>query len=231
MKGSPMTTPTEPAVRVLLCDDHRILTDALSIMIGLEPGLELVAAAVETGQAAVDRTLEFDPDVVLMDIELIGEMTGLQATSRIRELSPTTSVVIMSGFGRSDSTLIAAIEAGASGFLSKTEAAARILDAIRAAARGESLIEAAELARALRRIAEDRRDRGGIKARTNSLTVREREVLQSLARGETNDDIASALFISPNTVQTHNRNILGKLGVHSKLQAVAVAAQAGVLTM
>lgn len=94
-----------------------------------------------------------------------------------------------------------------------------------------ALIEAAELARTVRRIAEDRRDRGGIKARTSTLTVRDWEVQQSLARGETNDAIASALFISANTVRTQNRNILGKLGVHSKLQAVAVAAQAGVLSM
>jgi DNA-binding NarL/FixJ family response regulator len=214
---------------VLLCDDHRILSDALATLIGLDAGLDLVAPPVQTGQDAVDAVLEHGPEVVLMDVELIGAMTGFQATSRIREMSPTTYVVVMSGVGDPDRALINAIEAGASGFLPKTETASRLLDAVRAAARGESLIDAVTLTRVLRRIAQDRKDRLGIQQRTNRLTSREREILQNLAQGQSNDDIAAALFISTNTVQTHTRNILGKLGVHSKLQAVALAAKAGAL--
>lgn len=214
---------------MLLCDDHRILSDALATLIGLDAGLDLVAPPVQTGQDAVDAVLEHGPEVVLMDVELIGAMTGFQATSRIREMSPTTYVVVMSGVGDPDRALINAIEAGASGFLPKTETASRLLDAVRAAARGESLIDAVTLTRVLRRIAQDRKDRLGIQQRTNRLTSREREILQNLAQGQSNDDIAAALFISTNTVQTHTRNILGKLGVHSKLQAVALAAKAGAL--
>jgi DNA-binding NarL/FixJ family response regulator len=224
-----VSTDPQPQVRVLLCDDHRILSDALATLIGLDAGLDLVAPPVQTGQDAVDAVLEHGPEVVLMDVELIGAMTGFQATSRIREMSPTTYVVVMSGVGDPDRALINAIEAGASGFLPKTETASRLLDAVRAAARGESLIDAVTLTRVLRRIAQDRKDRLGIQQRTNRLTSREREILQNLAQGQSNDDIAAALFISTNTVQTHTRNILGKLGVHSKLQAVALAAKAGAL--
>jgi DNA-binding NarL/FixJ family response regulator len=225
-----MTLSPEPPVRVVLCDDHRVLSDALATLIGMDEGLVLVAAPVQTGQDAIDAVEQYRPDVVLMDVELIGVMDGFEATRHIKEISPQTNVVVMSGVADPDSALIKAIEAGASGFLPKTEAADRMLDGVRAAARGESLIDAATLARVLRRIAQNRKDHRGIRERTSRLTDREREVLQNLARGHSNDDIAAALFISPHTVQTHTRNILGKLDVHSKLQAVALAAQAGLLT-
>lgn len=226
-----MTLPAEPSIRVLLCDDHRVLSDAFAMLIRSEPGLAMVCDPVATGQDAVDAVRDQRPDVVLMDVELLGQMNGFQATSRIRAISPATSVVVISGVIDPDQALINAIEAGASGFLPKTEAAGRILDAIRAAARGESLIDADTLSRILHRLAQGRRDHGGIRERTSRLTDREREVLQNLARGRSNDDVAAALFISTHTVQTHSRNILAKLGVHSKLQAVALAAKAGVLTL
>ncbi|MCW2530175.1 MAG: LuxR family transcriptional regulator [Pseudonocardiales bacterium] len=221
--------PTEKIVRLLVCEDHLILADALAVMIGMDSGLKLVAAPVQTGQRAIDEVVRHRPDVVLMDVELSGEMTGFQACSRIRDLVPSTKVVIMSGTSDVDSAIVDSIEAGASGFLSKVESAATILAATRAAAQGEALIDAMTLARVLHRIAQDRNAQRGARERAGQLTGREREILQYFAQGRSNSDIAARLFISPHTVQSHTRNILAKLGVHSKLQAVAYATKAGAI--
>lgn len=216
-------------IRVLLCDDHRILSDALAMLIDFDPGLELVTDPVDNGLDAVAAALEHRPDVVLMDVELLGAMDGFEATRRIREVSPLTHVVIVSGVADPDTALIRTIEAGGSGFLPKTEAATSMLSAVRAASRGESLVDALTLARVMRRIAQQRSDRGAVRERTSRLTEREREILRYLAEGMSNEQVAAKLFISVHTVQTHTRNILSKLGVHSKLQAVALASKAGVL--
>jgi DNA-binding NarL/FixJ family response regulator len=213
----------------LVCEDHLILSDALAVLIGLDAGLDLVTPPVQTGQQAIDEVVRHRPDVVLMDVELSGEMNGFQACNRIRELVPTTKVVIMSGTSDVDAAIVDSIEAGASGFLSKIESAARMLDAIREAARGEALIDSMTLARVLHRIAQDRHAQRGARERASQLTGREREILQDFARGRSNSEIAARLFISPHTVQTHTRNILAKLGVHSKLQAVAYATKAGAI--
>lgn len=218
-----------PGIRVLLCDDHRILSDALAMLIRMDPGMDLVTDPVDTAELAVAAAVEHSPDVVLMDVELRGPTTGLEATRRIRQLCPSTHVVVMSGSGDPDRLLVGAIEAGASGFLPKTEAASDILGAVRGAACGEALIDATTLARVLRRIATGREARRDVDERVGRLTEREREMLQLLAEGRSNDQIAAQLVISGHTVQTHVRNILSKLVVHSKLEAVALAAKSGVI--
>ncbi len=229
--GAPVEAETagEPAIRVLLCDDHRILSDALAMLIGMDPGMQLVADPVDTAEHAVSVAAEHSPDVVLMDVELRGPVNGLEATRRIRQVCPATNVVVMSGAADPDRLLVEAIEAGASGFLPKTEAASDILGAVRAAARGEPLVDSATLARVLRRIAGGREARRDIDERVGRLTEREREVLRLLGEGKSNDDIATELVISAHTVQTHVRNLLSKLRVHSKLEAVALAAKSGAI--
>ncbi len=219
-----------PHVRLLICDDHRVLTDALATVVGLDDTLELVAPPVHDPQAAVDLCLEHLPDVVLMDIEFKGGMSGIDATRRIKEASPSTNVVIMTAHD-DDRLLVDAVEAGASGFLGKDEAAERLLSAAKAAAEGEVLIDPMTLARILPQVAREREQQRDALALLNDLTEREREILTLLAQGKRNDDIATQLYISPQTVQTHVRNILGKLRVHSKLEAVSFAVKHGVISV
>jgi DNA-binding NarL/FixJ family response regulator len=217
-------------VRLLICDDHRVLTDALATVVGLDEGLELVGAPVHDAQSAIDLCAEQLPDVVLMDIELKGGMSGIEATKRIKETSPATKVIIMTAHD-DDRLLVDAVEAGASGFLSKDEAAQELLSAAKSAAEGEVLIDPMTLARILPQVAREREQQRGALALLNDLTDREQEILSLLAQGMRNDDIAAKLYISPQTVQTHVRNILGKLRVHSKLEAVAFAVKHGTITV
>jgi len=219
-------------VRLLICDDHRVLTDALATVVGLDDELELVAPPVHDPQAAIELCAELLPDVVLMDIEFKGEndTSGIEATRVIKDTSPSTKVVIMTAHD-DDRRLIDAVEAGASGFLGKDEAAEQILSAAKAAAEGEVLIDPATLARLLPQVTKEREAKRDAMLLLGDLTDREREILSLLAQGMRNDDIAAKLYISPQTVQTHVRNILGKLRVHSKLEAVAFAVKNGAITV
>ena len=217
-------------VRLLICDDHKILTDALATVVGLDGTLEMVAPPVHEPESAIEICTEQLPDVVLMDIVFKGGMSGIDATRKIKEVSPSTKVVIMTAHDE-DRLLVEAVEAGASGFLGKDEAAEELLAAAKAAAEGEVLIDPGTLTRLLAQVARERAEQRDAQMLLNDLTDREREILQLLAEGMRNDDIASKLFISPQTVQTHVRNILGKLRVHSKLEAVAFAVKHGAITV
>jgi RNA polymerase sigma factor (sigma-70 family) len=220
---------TKDTVSLLICDDHKVLTDALATVVGLDEGLALVAPPVHTPDEAIAIAEEHLPDVVLMDIVFKGGgMTGIEATRKIKEGSPSTKVVIMTAHDE-DRLLVEAVEAGASGFLSKDEAAEEFLAAAKAAADGEVLIDPATLTRLLAQVAREREQQRDAMALLTDLTEREREILELLASGMRNDEIAQKLYISPQTVQTHVRNILGKLRVHSKLEAVAFAVKHGAI--
>jgi DNA-binding NarL/FixJ family response regulator len=227
-------TDTPPAdaepITLLVCDDHRVLTDALALIVARDPGIDMVNAPVPNAEEAVRIVSETNPAVVLMDVELAGEMNGIEATRRIREISPETNVVVMTGHD-DERLLVEVVEAGASGFISKSEGVAQVLDAVKAAAVGETLIDPIVLSRVLRLVASEREARREAEVVLAQLTAREREILQLLAEGLRNDDIAKRLFISPQTVQTHVRNILAKLHVHSKLEAVAFAVKNGAVTV
>ena len=216
-------------VSLLICDDHKILTDALATVVGLDDELDMVTPPVHTPEEAIGLAEEHLPNVVLMDIVFKGDgMTGIEATRRIKEASPSTKVVIMTAHDE-DRLLVEAVEAGASGFLSKDEAAEEVLAAAKSAADGEVLIDPATLTRLLAQVAREREEKRDALALLNDLTEREREILGLLAEGMRNDEIAAKLYISPQTVQTHVRNILGKLRVHSKLEAVAFAVRHGAI--
>lgn len=213
-------------VSLLICDDHRILTDALAMVVERDPGLALVAPPVQDPEEAIRLCEEHRPDVVLMDVVFKGPVDGIEATRRIKERSPGTKVVIMTAHDE-DRLLVEAVEAGASGFLGKDEAADQVLGAAKAAAEGEVLIDPFTLTRILQQVAREREVRREAQQLLAQLTEREREILQLLAEGLRNDDIAARLFISPQTVQTHIRNALAKLRVHSKLEAVVFAVKHG----
>jgi DNA-binding NarL/FixJ family response regulator len=136
---------TEGPIRLLICDDHRVLTDALVVVVRGDSSLELVAPPVHSPSEAVRLCGELHPDVVLMDISFEEAMSGIDATHQIKEASPGTSVVIMTAY-HDDALLIQAVEAGASAYLSKTEGAEAVLTAARAAAHGEVLFDPRNLA-------------------------------------------------------------------------------------
>jgi DNA-binding NarL/FixJ family response regulator len=215
---------------LVIADDHKILTDALAMVVERDPSLRLVAPPVHTAEEAVEISSRERPDVVLMDIVFKGGIDGIEATRRIKEASPATKVVIMTAHD-DERLLVDAVEAGASGFLGKDEAADEVLAAAKAAADGEVLIDPGTLTRLLHQVAREREARRDAMALFEALTEREREILSLLAAGMRNDDIAQKLYISPQTVQTHVRNLLGKLGVHSKLEAVALAAKHGTIAV
>ena len=214
---------------MLVCEDHPVLADALAMLIDAHPELESAADPVDTGEAAIAAVQKHSPDVVLMNVQLAGPMNGVEATRVIREVAPATRVVIMSGAEETDQLLVDALEAGASGFFPKTHAASTMLSAVRPAATGEILVDAATLARVMREVAARRAGRQELEHRTAKLTTRERQVLQLVAEGKSNDQIAAAFHLSAATVQTHLRNAFVKLGAHSKLEAVTVGVKAGVV--
>jgi DNA-binding NarL/FixJ family response regulator len=217
-----VTQPANHPITLLICDDHKTLTDALSMVVERDPELRLVAPAVQNADVAVELCREHRPDVVLMDIEFKSGISGIEATRRIKEHRPATKVVIMTAHD-DERLLVEAVEAGASGFLGKDEPADEVLSAAKAAAEGEVLIDPTVLARLLHQVSKERQEHREVLARFATLTEREWEILRNVAQGRRNDDIAAGLYISPQTVQTHVRNVLGKLEVHSKLEAVALA--------
>jgi DNA-binding NarL/FixJ family response regulator len=217
-------------VTLAICEDHRMLADALAMVVATDPDLRLVAPPVDNADAAVELCEQHHPDVILMDIQLRGPTTGIDATRRIKKISPDTQVVIVSGLGK-EQMLVEAVEAGACGFLDKTEAVEEAIEAVKAAAAGEALIDPGTLTRLLQKAAEERAASRDSDRLIGQLTPRERELLQLLSQGLRNEDIAGTLHLSVRTVQTHVQNILGKLGVHSRLEAVAFAARAGVVSL
>ena len=214
-------------ITLLIADDHRLLTDSLAMVVEAEDDIDLVADPVDDPATAIDLVRTHHPDVVLMDVGFKGStINGFDATRRIKEANPATNVIIMTA-SDDESALVQGVEAGAAGFLNKTEAVDEVLAAVRGAADGEVLIDPVLLSRALQHVAKDREVRRQADQLLGQLTDRELEVLQLLAKGVRNDGIAEQLFISQQTVQTHVRDILAKLRVHSKLEAVSFAVRHG----
>jgi len=204
--------------RVLLVDDHQLLTGSLSQVLGMEPDIEVIGVA---GSVADARTLSRERiDVVLMDYQL-PDGTGADATRAIKSRWPAARVVMLTALA-DDETVLESIQAGADGYLTKDRALDEVVSAVRAAHAGETLLPRAVIMGIARRVAAAR-DRHADRRQIELLTPRELEVLRALTEGLSTRDICDRLFIAPNTLRTHVQNIMGKLHVHSKLEAVAVA--------
>lgn len=213
----PVTIET---IRVLIIDDHAVFADGLAALLASEPDLD-VAGIAGTVDDAGPLAAATQPDVVLMDYEL-ADGTGVDATARVLAACPTAKVVMLTSF-TDDAVLLAAIEAGVSGFITKHRAGHEVLDAVRAAAAGEALVSPALLARLLPRL------RREPVREASKLTARELEVLELLAEGLSNQAIADRLNVSLNTVRNHVQNVLTKLHAHSRLEAVAAAVRRGLI--
>lgn len=205
-------------IRVLVVDDHALVTEALSLVLGRATDLEVVAIARNAGEAE-RLAATHEPDVVVMDYRL-PDSDGATVAGRIRAHRSDVQVVMLTGDG-SDAALRAAVDAGCTGFVTKSQAIEEIEDAVRAAHAGEASIPPALLARLLPALRP-----GGSAAQ--QLTPREREVLQLLADGLSNQRIAEHLVLSVSTVRNHVQSILRKLGAHSRLEAVTIGVREGV---
>jgi DNA-binding NarL/FixJ family response regulator len=214
------------AITVLVVDDHKMFAEAIDLLLGGQEGIEIIGS-VGTGEEAVAVASTRLPDVVLMDIDLPG-IDGIETTRQVRQVAPDAQVIVITAF-QDPSMIAAAVQAGASGYVPKTKAADELLSVIRNAAAGEMVIPAGQLGAVLERVQQQRRNLSEAERRIGELTSRELQVIQAMADGSSTNDIAKDLFISPLTVQTHVKNILSKLGVHSKLEAVTFGVRHGLV--
>jgi DNA-binding NarL/FixJ family response regulator len=204
-------------IRVLLVDDHQLLTGALSQVLARERDIEVMGIAASVADA---KDLARDQlDVALMDYRL-PDGTGADAARAIKARWPNARVVMLTALA-DDETILESIQAGADGYLTKDRAVEDVVSAVRSAHAGETLLPRAVIVGIAQRVAaaRDRAERRPIEP----LTPRELEVLRALAEGLSTPEICDRLFIAPNTLRTHVQNIMGKLRVHSKLEAVAFA--------
>jgi DNA-binding NarL/FixJ family response regulator len=211
---------------VLIVDDHLAVAESLQALLSREADLD-VGEVATNGESALRIAAAHPPQVVLMDQNLSGE-SGVEVASAILAAHPRSAIVMLSG-GMTQDELVAAVEAGASGYLLKTIGAAEIVRAIRRAAAGEILLPPDELA-SLLRLGRDRARARDERQRTlPQLTRREREVLTLMAAAADVERIAGELKITVNTARGYIQNILEKLGAHSRLEAVVRATELGLL--
>lgn len=213
----------EPA-RVLIVDDHDLARAGLAAILAREPGIELAGEAGDGG-AALEYLAQHPVDLVLMDLQM-PQMDGLETTRRIKALYPATSVIIVTVQSSSDA-LIAALQAGAAGYLLKDANRREILYAVRQVLSGEAFLNADLVMHTLRRLAQVAPLEQN--APLEPLTAREHDVLRLLMHGKTNREIGRELFISAGTVKVHVEHIIAKLGVTDRTQAAVRAMELGLV--
>jgi DNA-binding NarL/FixJ family response regulator len=207
-------------VRILLADAHSLFREAVRMALEGQPDMRVVAEAGD-GAEAVATAERIQPDVVLLDA-LLPNHDGVRATELISNRVPSCHVVLVASEDN-QGLLLSAVLAGARGFVTKGSPLADLIDTARGVARGETRIPARLLGPLLDRLVRRHEEQDEAMQRISKLTARERQVLALLAEGGDNHAIAQALIISPQTARTHVQNVLGKLGVHSRLEAAALA--------
>lgn len=215
-------------IRVLLVDDQALFREGLCTILSLQPDLEVIGEAAN-GEEALAAAQAHQPDVILMDLNM-PILDGVAATRRLKESGSAARVIVLTTFDN-DETVFDGLRAGAVGYLLKDVPSAKLVEAIRAAARGESFLQPSIAAKVL---AEFNRLENRVAATPPSvlaepLSERELEILRQLAAGDSNKEIAAHLFITEGTVKNHVTNILGKLGVRDRTQAALRARELGLI--
>ncbi|QSO46205.1 response regulator [Alicyclobacillus mengziensis] len=219
------TEPETHKVKVGIVDDHQMVREGLRAFLGYAKDIEVAFLACD-GREALEQTVRTEPDVVLMDLVMPGEMDGIEATRQIRTQAASVHIIALTSFQETERVL-AALDAGAIGYLQKDVSPTDLLAAIRQAAVGRAVLDPAAFA-ALQRMA---RNNPTSETLVEPLTSREQEVLDALATGFSNKEIASKLGISDKTVKVHVSHILSKLGVYDRTQALLAAAKLGLIQL
>jgi NarL family two-component system response regulator LiaR len=202
-------------IRVVFVDDHEMVRIGVSSYLSAQPDIEVVGEAGD-GAKGVELALELRPDVILMDL-VMKEMDGIEATRRIIEAWPEAKIIIVTSF-LDDEKVYPALEAGATSYMLKTSKASEIANAVRATYQGQSVLEPEVTGKMMVKMRQK-----STQLPHEELTSRELEILLLMAQGKTNQDIADELFIALKTVKTHVSNILSKLQVQDRTQAVIYA--------
>jgi DNA-binding NarL/FixJ family response regulator len=213
-------------VRVLLVDDDDLMRAGLTAVLSSDETIDVVGEA-PNGRAAVERAIELRPDVVLMDVRMPG-LDGIAATRELLAVSPDAKVVVLTTFEQDD-YIFGALSAGASGFLLKRTRPEELIAAIHTVAAGDSLLSPSVTRTVIQRVAGQPAPDAGAEAALDELTARERDVLELIARGLSNSEIAATLVIEESTVKTHVRHILRKLRLRDRVQAVIFAYESGLI--
>jgi RNA polymerase sigma factor (sigma-70 family) len=206
--------------RVLIADDEDLMRAGLVELLSGEPDIDIVGQA-STGTEAVEQARRLEPDVVVMDVRM-PDLDGIAATRELSHAVPTTKVLILTTFEQDD-YIFDALRAGASGFLLKRARPEELVAAVHTVAAGDALLSPSVTRRVIDRMAQQPSPALRDRAKLAELTPREREVLQLIARGMSNREIAAALVIEETTVRTHVKRILAKLGLRDRVQAVIFA--------
>jgi DNA-binding NarL/FixJ family response regulator len=213
-------------IRILLADDHAVVRDGLRALIEKQSDMAVVAEAAD-GRECLLMAEEQSPDVVMMDIAM-PNMNGMEATRRILAAHPHCAVVILS-MHQDESYVLGSLKAGAKGYLLKDSPRTEVVEAIRAVSQGRPFLTR-KIGRILQEDYISRMERRGVEDSYDLLTDREREVLQLVAEGRTNKEVASDLNISLTTVETHRTHILQKLGLHSVPELILYAVRKGIIS-
>lgn len=208
-------------INVLLVDDHEMVRIGVAAYLNIQSDIKLVGEA-ENGKQAIELALQLRPDIILMDL-VMKEMDGIEATKEIIKQWPEAKIIIVTSF-LDDEKVYPALEAGATSYMLKTSKASEIADAVRSTYRGQSVLEPQVTGKMMKRMTE-----GTKRILHDDLTNRELEILLLMAEGKTNQEIADNLFIALKTVKTHVSNILGKLEVQDRTQAVIYAFKHGLV--
>ena len=214
------------AIRVLLADDHALFRRGVAKLLAAESDFEVVGEAID-GRQAVEMARELMPDVILMDVSM-PVMDGLEATRRIKAEIPYVRIVILTA-SDGDSSLFEAVKSGAQGYLLKNIEPQALFGTLRGVVRGEAPVSRMMAGRLLEEFARQSRQPVPAAAPAAELTAREREVLELVARGRSNKEIAAALAIAENTVKNHLKNILEKLHLENRVQAATFAVREGLI--
>lgn len=215
-------------LRVMVVDDQALVRRGFALVLDNEPDIEVVAEA-GNGLEAIEAVSTHKPDIILMDIRM-PEMDGLEATARILEASDATCRVIILTTFDPDEYVFRALRAGASGFVLKDIPPESLVEAVRTVAEGGAMLAPGITQRLISQFAQKMGTGRNLAERLERLTAREREVLEAIAAGKSNAEIAEALFIGPATVKTHVSSLLSKLGLRDRAQAVVFAYECGLAT-